>query len=32
VWPRRMYGFSILYLMLLFAFLLVEGGAQALVS
>jgi protoheme IX farnesyltransferase len=32
VWPRRMYGFSILYLMLLFAFLLVEGGAQSLVS
>ena len=32
VWPKRLYGFSILYLMLLFAFLLVEGGAQALVS
>jgi protoheme IX farnesyltransferase len=32
IWPKRMYGFSILYLMLLFAFLLVEGGAQALVS
>ena len=32
VWPKRMYGFSILYLMLLFAFLLVEGGAQALAS
>ena len=32
VWQKRMYGFSILYLMLLFALLLVEGGAQALVS
>ncbi len=32
VWPKRMYGYSILYLMLLFAFLLVEGGAQALAS
>ena len=32
VWPRRMYGFSILYLMLLFAFLLVEGGAQSVVA
>jgi protoheme IX farnesyltransferase len=26
VWPTRLYGFSILYLFLLFAFLLVEGG------
>ena len=32
VWPKRMYGYSILYLMLVFAFLLVEGGAQALAS
>jgi protoheme IX farnesyltransferase len=32
VWPRRMYGYSILYLMLLFAFLLVEGGAQSVVA
>jgi protoheme IX farnesyltransferase len=32
VWPRRMYGFSILYLMLLFAFLLLEGGAQSVVA
>ncbi len=32
VWPKRLYGFSILYLILLFAFLLVEGGTQALAS
>ncbi len=31
VWPRRMYGFSILYLLLLFAFLLVEGSAQSVI-
>ena len=29
VWPQRLYGFSILYLFLLFAFLLVGGGAGA---
>ena len=26
VWPKRMYGYSILYLFLIFAMLLVEGG------
>jgi len=30
VWPQRLYAFSILYLSLLFAFLLVEGGAAGL--
>ena len=32
IWPRRLYGFSILYLLLLFALLLVEGGAAPLAS
>jgi protoheme IX farnesyltransferase len=32
IWPRRLYSFSILYLLLLFALLLVEGGAAPLVT
>ena len=30
IWPSRLYGFSILYLFLLFAFLLVEGDAAGM--
>ena len=32
IWPRRLYSFSILYLLLLFALLLVEGGAAPLAT
>ena len=32
VWPKRMFAFSLLYLTLLFAFLLVEGGAQSVIA
>ena len=32
IWSTRLYGYSILYLLLLFAFLLVEGGTAGLLS